>query len=112
MFCYNCGKQIDDKAVFCVYCGVQVGKLVSCNEVNGQGHNKQNKCSGFSIAGFVLSFFGWLSILGLIFSCIGYNKSASRKSSAGIGLGLAGIIISCLDIVLFTLSMAIVFSSC
>lgn len=27
MYCQNCGKQIDDKAVVCVGCGVAVGKI-------------------------------------------------------------------------------------
>ncbi len=26
MFCYNCGKEIDDKAVVCVNCGVETKK--------------------------------------------------------------------------------------
>lgn len=34
MFCVNCGKEIDDKAVICVNCGVAVKK--SGGDLNGQ----------------------------------------------------------------------------
>ena len=29
MFCYNCGKEIDDKAVVCVHCGVETKNMKS-----------------------------------------------------------------------------------
>lgn len=55
----------------------------------------QTRTSGMAIAGFVLSFFGCLAVLGLIFSIIGYNEcKASGGHVKGEGLALAGIIIS------------------
>lgn len=49
--------------------------------------------SGMAIAGFVLSFL--CSLLGLIFSIIGYNEvKNSNGMKTGGGLALAGIIIS------------------
>lgn len=33
MYCTNCGKQIDDKAVICVYCGVATNKPVVINPI-------------------------------------------------------------------------------
>ncbi len=27
MFCKNCGKEVDDQALICPYCGVQLGKI-------------------------------------------------------------------------------------
>jgi len=27
MFCYNCGKEIDDKAVVCIHCGVATNNM-------------------------------------------------------------------------------------
>lgn len=51
------------------------------------------KTSGMAIAGFVLSFL--FSLLGLIFSIIGYNEcKKSGGTIGGQGLALAGIIIS------------------
>jgi hypothetical protein len=57
------------------------------------------RTSGMAIAGFVLSFF--CSILGLIFSIIGYNEcKRSDGSVTGEGLAMAGIIISIISMVL------------
>lgn len=51
------------------------------------------RTSGMAIAGFVLSFF--CSLLGLIFSIIGYNECKNSNGTVtGGGLALAGIIIS------------------
>jgi hypothetical protein len=57
------------------------------------------RTSGMAIAGFVLAFF--CSILGLIFSIVGFNEC--KKSNGGItgeGLALAGIIISIVNMLL------------
>ncbi len=57
------------------------------------------RTSGMAIAGFVLSFF--CSILGLIFSCIGYSEcKKSGGSVTGEGLAIAGIVISILGFLL------------
>lgn len=34
MFCYNCGKEIDDKAVVCVNCGVETKNMKSKTDKN------------------------------------------------------------------------------
>lgn len=34
MFCYNCGKEIDDKAVVCIHCGVETKNMKSNNDKN------------------------------------------------------------------------------
>jgi Domain of unknown function (DUF4190) len=63
------------------------------------------RTSGMAIAGFVLSFF--CSLLGLIFSIIGYNEcKKSNGSVTGEGLALAGIIISILGMLLGLIIMA------
>ncbi len=66
--------------------------------------------SGMAIAGFVLSFFGGISVLGLIFSVLGYN--ACRRSQGqlkGEGLALAGIIIS-IVVTLMSVVLGVVFA--
>lgn len=65
------------------------------------------RTSGMAIAGFVLSFF--CSILGLIFSIIGYNEvKRSNGMVTGGGLALAGIIISIIQLVLAILWFAVI----
>ena len=34
MYCYNCGKEIDDKAVVCVHCGVETKNMKSTTDKN------------------------------------------------------------------------------
>lgn len=34
MYCYNCGKEIDDKAVVCVHCGVETKNMNSKKDKN------------------------------------------------------------------------------
>ena len=55
MFCKNCGKEINDNAVVCPHCGVQVGKV----ETSSDG-----KKNNMALIGFILSFF--IAIAGLI----------------------------------------------
>jgi hypothetical protein len=56
------------------------------------------RTSGMAIAGFILSFL--CSILGLIFSIIGYNEcKKSNGAVTGEGLAIAGIIISILGFI-------------
>jgi Na+/melibiose symporter-like transporter len=57
------------------------------------------KTSGMAITGFILAFF--CSLLGLIFSIIGYNQvKNSNGALTGGGLAMAGIIISIVLMVL------------
>lgn len=56
------------------------------------------KTSGMAVAGFILAFF--CSLLGLIFSIIGYNQvKNSNGALTGGGLAMAGIIISIISMV-------------
>ena len=59
----------------------------------------EQKWSGMAIAGFVLSFFGFLAILGIIFSTIGLSQTKNHKRK-GRGLAIAGLIISILVLII------------
>ena len=94
MFCKNCGKEINDNAVVCPFCGVATGK----GPVSGSG----SKTNGMAIAGFVLAFF--FSLLGLIFSVIGLRKS--DECGSGRGLAIAGIVLSIVGMVGYIIIIA------
>lgn len=87
MYCRNCGKVIDDKAIVCPYCGVQVRNL----------RVQQNTTNTLAIIGFIFSFF--IPIVGLICSILG-RKNAADYGGNGHGLATAGMIISIVWIVL------------
>jgi hypothetical protein len=57
------------------------------------------RTSGMAIAGFVLSFF--CTLLGLIFSILGYNEcKRSNGVVSGKGFAIAGIVISIANVVI------------
>ena len=81
MFCKNCGKEIDDRAMVCPNCGVQAGTVAPA----------ENKTNVLAIVGFIFAFI--MPIVGLICSIIGRNK-ATASGGDGEGLATAGVAIS------------------
>ncbi|MCR1952212.1 zinc-ribbon domain-containing protein [Clostridium sp. DSM 100503] len=67
MFCKNCGKEIDDKAVVCIHCGV------STNSVQDNGG------FGWGVLGFCAP------IVGIILYA--FWKETKPKSSKAAGIG-------------------------
>ncbi len=65
MFCKNCGKQIDDKAVICPNCGVATDNFANQNAVAPTGRNavQVTEKSRFTGGAFANAFIGWISVL-------------------------------------------------
>ncbi len=81
MYCKNCGKEIDDRAEVCIYCG--------CG--TRQAQTTKDETNTLAIIGFIFSFL--FAVVGLICSILGYRKAAELNGN-GKGLAMAGIIIS------------------
>ena len=96
MYCENCGREIDDRAVVCPNCGVATGR---------RGVQASNDGNAVAIVGFVFSFL--IAIVGLICSIVGYKKAKNEGAPYG-GLALAGIIISAVSMALAVLIYIIV----
>lgn len=83
MFCSNCGKEIDDKAVICIHCGCQVN-----NPTKATAKNEQNGClSGCLVIILVLGVIGVFFLLiagtvGLNSVNEAINKETGQNSSA------------------------------
>lgn len=86
MYCKNCGKEIDDKAVICPCCGVQVAEVP-----------KENRTNTLALIGFILAFV--VPVAGLICSIIG-SRNAADCGGNGKGLATAGIAISIVELAL------------
>ncbi len=107
MFCRNCGKAIDDRAVICPHCGVPVRQEAPRNKLG----------FGLCIAGFVLSLLSlWLgvyycvaSIVAIVLSAIGMN--IAKKNGDSHGLGTAGLVIGIVSLVLWIIVLAAVASA-
>lgn len=117
MNCPTCGAANQPNAAFCSQCATNLLVPPGAPPPNPYGHAPgmgnpmpygqdpayyapmPTRTSGMAIAGFVLSFF--CSLLGLIFSCIGYSEcKKSNGQVTGEGLAIAGIIISILGFLL------------
>ena len=94
-YCSKCGNEIKENEIFCSKCGNQINKgntnQVLKNKVNNDIKNE------VSIAGFICSLLGIItcgltSLIGLILSVIGLQKS--KKKGKKDGLALTGIVIS------------------
>lgn len=101
MFCRNCGKELDDKAVVCPGCGVLVygRKLeVPANLENPEAVEK--KVNGLGIAAFVVSLISlWMGMWFMVpsFAALGLGIPAfviRKKYNRCNGLAIAGFIIS------------------
>lgn len=85
MFCKYCGKQIDDRAVFCVNCGCPVNdQLERPDDVPSIGLN-------------ILSFF--IPIVGLVLYGTHYketpNKAKSMLTWAIVGMVIGSFVYGC-----------------
>ncbi|HIX08934.1 MAG TPA: zinc ribbon domain-containing protein [Firmicutes bacterium] len=103
MYCKNCGKEIDDKAIICPNCGVATG---FCEAPS------QNQTNILAIVGFVLAFF--FPLAGLICSIIGKNKVAEYNGN-GKNLATAGIAVSiamlALEVIAVIIALIVTFAA-
>ncbi|MBO6213923.1 MAG: hypothetical protein J6N76_00130 [Lachnospiraceae bacterium] len=108
MKCPKCGNETDAK--FCPECGTEVQPTVANasttwtqNTVtsNSYGSNdaSKKKNSGLGIAGFVLSFFGPLALVGIILAIVDMAKD--KKAEYKHSLSIAAIVIGVVMLLIF-----------
>lgn len=118
MYCEHCGKQIEDGASFCPYCGSKVN-VAPAPQPQGekdeffndapspapaqqqtaprQPANAQptaSKTNTLAVVGFILAFF--YALPGLICSIMGL-KQCNQTGEGGKGLAIAGIVLSAIS---------------
>ena len=94
MYCKNCGKEIDNNAYVCPYCGA-----LTAAQTPAAGGDASKKINGLGIAGFVVSlvslglgyFFAIASIVGLVLSIVG--MCMRKKYTSCNGLAIAGLVL-------------------
>ena len=99
MFCYNCGKEIDDKAVICVHCGVAVNER-QIKEIKREYDKDIDYLSVKTGIGVLLGFLG---VIGLIIGILMYppNTCARRTFIKGWVATVVTCILISILIVLF-----------
>ena len=97
-FCPNCGYELEFKdSNFCPKCSYNL------NDNNFINYNPKIFTNGMAISGFVLSIvsfvccFGFLSLISLILSIIGFNNA--KKHNVSSKLSIAGIILSIIGLI-------------
>lgn len=92
-FCYNCGNEVDEKAVVCVKCGVAIEPVT-----NKKGSGKSITSLVLGIIGLVFALLVLLGMSDAEISLDLINTSLSYKISYGIGfiliqasLGILGL---------------------
>lgn len=101
MYCTNCGKQIDDGAMFCPECGTRMiqgqEQVHSAEPMYRQQATSNAKLNIMAIIGFViacvsllLNFWGIVGIVALVFSVVGLVQ-VSGGNGKGKGFAIAGI---------------------
>ena len=115
-YCTNCGRELEEGAKTCGYCGVAIQGVSEIASNTNQSIdnssttvNKQNvstqQTNGLAVAGFVVSLVsflcccGGISIVSLILSIVGLTQS-KKINDSGKGLAIAGIIISAIGIII------------
>ena len=84
MFCYNCGKELDEKAVVCPNCGVEQKKSHS------KDHEGALLCFLYGLLGFFIPAAG--IVLYLVWSNDEANHHMIAAKSAAVGTLLAVIV--------------------
>ncbi|MBQ7236802.1 MAG: zinc ribbon domain-containing protein [Clostridia bacterium] len=90
MFCTNCGKEIDEKAVVCIHCGVAVKK-----EQPDSVEHSQSK-TGIGVLMGIL-----LGLIGLLIGVLMYPANTIARKTFIKGWGITFAICAVLTIVLY-----------
>ena len=109
MFCRFCGHEVHPSYNVCPSCGHALNDVNKKQDNKSSNFSKSNstpvRSSRMAIAGFVLGLisyfsYGFLGILGLIFSIIGMNQTKDRKYSKR-GFAIAGVVLSSISLAIW-----------
>ncbi len=104
MFCKNCGREIDEHAYVCPYCGA-----LAATPVPAESPAPTTRVNGLGIAGFVVSlvslglgyFFVIASIVGLVLSIVG--MCLRKKYTSCNGLAVAGLVLGIISTLIWAI---------
>lgn len=86
MYCQNCGKEIDPKAVICVHCGVQTNNATSIAKPTGRGKGIASMILGIIGIIFCLSAFSSIDSVEYKLDMALYNGSQRLGFAIGFVL--------------------------
>lgn len=101
MFCPNCGKELDDRAVLCPGCGRIINESGFTPAVKSGARPDDAPSAGFA----VLCFF--FPILGLILFLVWNNDYPQRAKSCGKGALISVIVGVAVGVITFIILLAV-----
>ena len=111
MFCRFCGHEVHPSYNVCPSCGHALNDVNKMQDNKSSNFSKSNstrvRSSRMAIAGFVLGLisyfsYGFLGILGLIFSIIGMTQTNDGNYSKR-GFAIAGVVLSSISLAIWIL---------
>ena len=108
MFCNTCGKEINENAVVCPHCGCAVKGNLENNSLASARKISILCLLGFifSIVSLLISLYLIVPITALVLSIVGVVQAQKNNQSLR-GLGIAGIIISGISLLLYTILLVV-----
>lgn len=115
MFCKSCGKEINDNAVVCPFCGCQTGvpqQPYAQQNVYQNQYPQQQGGDEINVGLVILSIF--IPIVGIILGAVnisnGKKKSGKAYLTAGIIVAAIGIVISIIGAIIAATNPAVQFA--
>lgn len=104
MYCKNCGKEINNDAEFCPYCGSSTNANNNIPNMNNQNSNPADTGSaGWAVLGF------FIPIVGLILYLVWRDTEPKNAKMAGKGALISAIVYVVLIIILLICSIITAF---
>lgn len=103
MYCQNCGKEIDDKAVVCVHCGVETTPLYPAQNVSYQQDDAPLGCLLSGVC-FIMP------LIGLILFLV-WKKDTPTRAKAALKMAIIGFVVNIVIYILYGVLVASAMSS-
>lgn len=89
--CTNCGAELLEGHPLCVRCGMGVNQAPMTPYSEEEAKSVSSSALTFGILGIIFSSSFFISLLGVIFSCVAISKAKKYKRMTGTYLGKAGV---------------------
>lgn len=107
MFCKSCGKEINDQAVVCPYCGVQTGAVQIIPQQPNYGNqqpNAQNNADETNVGLVIVSII--IPLVGIILGAVNISNGKKKSGKAYLLAGIIAVAVQTLLGIIVGISIA------
>jgi len=111
MFCPKCGEKNPEGSSFCTKCGASLTAAAAPVAADApRAAAAGTRTSGMAVAALVMGiigflFFGFLSILAIIFGAIGMSQTNKDPNLKGRGMAVTGLVLGIISIIGWVIAM-------